>query len=215
MQHEVERGETLLAVDQFPPVVFEPLHHDRLEVVVPAAGILDVIEQPPDLVRAPAVAALVVGHEERALDLADQAWFKKCRAPGLHGPIMAHRAEWIDGARLPGRLPLRRRRRNRCWHQSPGELHPFREHFTAFFGVDGTVRQLGGNTTDLTQRADRIAASPCETRGASRARLLPADGRATAGRCGEGSSHAFPLLDTARWRGSACVTVGDQKMTID
>jgi hypothetical protein len=92
-QHEVERGETLLAVDQFPPVVFEPLHHDRLEVVVPAAGILDVIEQSPDLVRAPAVAALVVAHEKRALDLADQAWFKKRRAPGVHGPIMPHRAE--------------------------------------------------------------------------------------------------------------------------
>ena len=101
-QHEVERGEALLPVDQFPAVVFEPLHHDRLEVVVPATGILDVVEQPPDLVRAPAVAALVVAHEERALDLADQAWFKKRRAPGVHGPIMPHRAEWIERRQTPG-----------------------------------------------------------------------------------------------------------------
>ena len=84
-QHEVERGETLLPVDEFPAAVFEPLHHDRLEVVVPATGILDVVEEPPDLVLAPAVAALVVAHEEGALDVADQAWFKKRRAPGVHG----------------------------------------------------------------------------------------------------------------------------------
>jgi len=97
LQHEVERGETLLPVDQFPAAVFEPLHHDRLEVVVSATSILDVVEQSPDLVRAPAVAALVVAHEERALDVADQAWFKKRRAPGVHGSIMPHRRDGSGG----------------------------------------------------------------------------------------------------------------------
>ena len=37
----------------------------------------------------------------------------------------------------------------------------FEYHFTAFFGVDGTVRQLDANTIDLTE--EEIAAIPCET----------------------------------------------------
>ena len=90
----------------------------------------------------------------------------------------------------------------------------FEYHLTAFFGVAGTVRQLDANTIDLAE--EQIAAIPLRADAALAGRAYcrlrrPGD----RGPPRRGMIRRFSLLDTARWRGSACVTGGDQKVTID
>ncbi len=72
-QDQEERGEPLLAVDQLELVA--SANDDRLQVVV-ALAVADVVEELLDLVAAPAVTALIAGHEKLAGDLADEPWFE-------------------------------------------------------------------------------------------------------------------------------------------
>jgi hypothetical protein len=59
----------LLTVDQFPLLVVAALHHHRLQEVLVARTLANVIEEVGDLIASPAVPALVARHEELADDV--------------------------------------------------------------------------------------------------------------------------------------------------
>src|SRR4051795_8775691 len=102
---EVERRESLLSVHELPATVVHPLHHDRLEVVLRGAGVLDVVEETADLVSAPAVAALVIRNEEGPFEVADLPRYQDCRGTELHADHLGE-ARCREGACSAFRVEL-------------------------------------------------------------------------------------------------------------